>query len=471
MQQARRILPLSYIEPSGGVVIPGGVLVYTGGKTARWNSIEDHVILDPSAAGVPSIPTLVETYNDLAWKLYKSGLVTTEPRVWFGAAGEGGVQLSVVGAPIVITPKYAPYAGRSGAYNYLSISDVLAELNGMLGNTPGAVFRYEGGRVSLIVKSGTTIQFDENPAAYGSTRRMLNRLFLQDISGYIGVPLIGPLLIQGQPITTSTYGVYQEPTPASNIQFINQTAYSFDVTWDASTTPGVAYYVHVNGIDKLLLTASTSITLGTNDGLNMWDKYIYNVVPTTLYEVSTSGNASNSRVITFGPISSGITRNDTITTGDIYETAGKQYGYRITLGSVWIGRKFNKILFPFMSGGGLLSSSFDNGGGAGISPQDSDLYINIYTNSPSNGGALIANSQIYVDGTATFNKSYTIQFINTVTIIENMHIIFSSYFGVICMGYDKSTPNIPTIPLEPIEIIYNTVGDTNIGMLCDFQLV
>lgn len=287
MQQVRHIVPLSYIEPSGGTVTPGGVLVYAGGTAARWNSIYADDILDPSAVGVATIANLVTSYNDLAWKLYQTGFVTTEPRIWFGAAGADGVQLYLTGAPLAAA--YAPYFGAGGAYSYISMSEVLAELNGMLGNTPEARFQYENSRVNLVVKSGSSIQFEENPAAYGSTRRMMNRLFLRDISGYIGAPLTGPLLIQGQPIMEATYGVFPVPDAASNIQ-MSTTPISFTASWTASPTSNVIYYVRVQGgaYDALKIVKTSSIILGKIDGLQFGITYTVTVAASTPYEVSVS---------------------------------------------------------------------------------------------------------------------------------------------------------------------------------------
>jgi hypothetical protein len=456
----RTTKPLTYVEVSGATVTPGSILTYTGGGSVIMNAVSTGLLLDPS--GTNTIQSILAAYNSLVWGLYQSGMIITEPRIWFGNAGATGLLLSRVGDPLAI-----PYMPYSGAYSYISMNDALAALNGRL-DPSGAQFRYAGGRVSLIVQDRTTIRFDEAvPAAYGSTRRMLNRLFLRDISGYIGVDLSGPLMIQGEPITESTYGVFTEPAPASNIQFINQTLNSFDITWSASPTADVAYYVHVegNGVNKLLLTPLTSITIGTNNGINPWDKYNFTIIATTPYEVNTSGNPSTSRANPFGPISSGIIRDNNIDTGDIYETTNRQYGYRIPIGSIWVGRKFNRILFPIMTGGGLLASIFiNNAGGIGTSTYPSILNVKIYA---SAGGAEIGNRDINIDGDTTFNTTYTITF-NDITITENMHIIFSSVEGVICMGYNNSSG---TIPLQPIKILSNVISDTNIGMLCDFQFV
>jgi hypothetical protein len=299
----RTTKPLTYVEVSGATVTPGSILTYTGGGSVIMNAVPTEMLLDPS--GAITIDSMVTAYNSLVWGLYQSGMIITEPRVWFGAAGITGVQLSRVGAPVVVgvpvalSPQYAPYSGASGAYSYISMNDALAALNGVLGGISGAQFRYADGRVSLIVQDGTTIRFEEavlaansSPTSYGSTRRMLNRLFLRDISGYIGVDLSGPLLIQGEPIAAPTYGVFPEPAPASNIGFTDTTIDPFDVSWNASITRDAAYYIHVvgNGYNKLFLTHSPVLSIGTNQGISIGTTYNFTVITTTPYEVSTLSN-------------------------------------------------------------------------------------------------------------------------------------------------------------------------------------
>ena len=300
MQQS--IKPLTYIEVSGDTVTPGSILTYTGGGNVVMNSVPTELLLDPSGAN--TLQSIVAAYNSLLWGLYQSGMIITEPRIWFGAAGEGGVHLLIGNDPLV--QKYAPYAGRGDAYSYISISDSLTALNRMLGDTPDAQFSYAGGRVSLMVKSDITLQFIENPAAYGSTRRMLNRLFLRDIRSYIGVPLVGPLLIQGDPITLPTYGIFMNPEPVQNIRISNHTGTSFDVLWDESPTPHTYYYVRVedsNNFNKLFFTPLTSLVLNKSKGIIPNVTYTITVVATTTYEVSTNNNpsVSTSIIIVFPP--------------------------------------------------------------------------------------------------------------------------------------------------------------------------
>jgi hypothetical protein len=281
-----RTRPLTYIEPSGGTISSDAIFISASasGTVGKWAPIQMVALLDPSGAN--TVASVTEAMNNLMWRLGQTQIATVEPRIWFGAAGEGGVRLSVNTGNAV---SYIPYS-TAGVYTYKTISSVIAVLNNFIGIT-GAQFRYDGTRAWLIVKSGTTIRFTEaSNAAYGASRRCLNRLFAKDIGGEIGKLLSGNTLIQGQPIVEPMFGVFSPPAAVANIQISNTTQTSFQISWSGSPTPDVSYYVRVsgNGIDYMRLVGGTSTTVGTTDGLQSGVSYTVTVVATTPYEVSVS---------------------------------------------------------------------------------------------------------------------------------------------------------------------------------------
>jgi hypothetical protein len=269
--------PLSYV--GGGTPLPASVFVSAGGQgdLGKWVTAPDTELTDPSAA---TITSLANTHNALLWAFRDIGFMVVQPRIYFSTAGNTGVKIFPSGE---FEGTYAPYGEQSPTS--LNLIDVLTQLNALITSACGQLI-YDGQRVSLLVQFDRTIQFtDPTTASYDSGLRLMRRLLPVDMASVY----TGPAYIQGPLITEPIVGQYDVPAPPTALQLTDYSASSITVSWAASTTAGVSYYVRIAGssVDKTVTTTNTTYTFTQSaDGLAEDVPYTVYVVAATPYEIS-----------------------------------------------------------------------------------------------------------------------------------------------------------------------------------------
>jgi len=200
---------LSYVRPVDGVVTPGQFLSCIGGQgdVGQWVSDPSAQLIDPSANN--TVADLVAKHNELVWGYGLTRALTVQPRLYFGSAGDQGIQFYHNGVATNGGLPYAPYSAIVAPYPSLTMAEFLAGINGALGGDPAvAEFFYDGQRISLLLKSGNVWQISE-PAGSSNdpAKHMLNIIFNRaDSNAIMNVNLPGPMIIQGNPITEPVSG-------------------------------------------------------------------------------------------------------------------------------------------------------------------------------------------------------------------------------------------------------------------------
>jgi len=282
-----RIRPLSYIEPSGGTVAPGSVLTLVRGSRGligQWNAPVAEAVLDTQ--GTPlSVADMARAYNQLVWDFSRLGIVSAEPRMWFGDAGYGGVKFVVNGTKI-IDPYYIPYV----SLDYMptqALTDVLDTINANIDNS-NVLLTYEGGRVTLIVKSGTTLGLTSpSNLVYDSGLRIMRRLFGRtDISD----EYVGPAIVVGNLLAGPIAGIYPVPNSVTEISGTD-TNDGFLISWTPVSQPAgittVQYVVYAEYTGETLILGPTSDTSILAPELIPGNTYLVSVITFTDYEAST----------------------------------------------------------------------------------------------------------------------------------------------------------------------------------------
>jgi hypothetical protein len=273
---SQQIRPLSYSQVADTTVTPGSLLTLTRGSRGaigQWQPRAVGETVDPSDATV-NVAAMVSAFNTLVWSLRGQGLVQAEPRFWFSQAGITG---------LIIQPSqgaggiYKPYGLPPAPYT-VTLIDVLTELNTLIGSGVGEL-KYEGGRVSLIVKSGQNIQFmDVSPTtSYDAALRLMRRLLPVNMESVYS----GPTYVQGPLITGPIVGIYPVPAEVTNI-IATPASTSIDLSWTSSASATI-YYIYVAEVATTHTTTSTSYLL---EGLMEGITYNITIVAGTPYEVS-----------------------------------------------------------------------------------------------------------------------------------------------------------------------------------------
>ena len=287
-----QIRPLSYIEPSGGTVTPGSVLTLARGSRGligQWNAPVEEAVLDTE--GTPlSVADMARAYNQLVWDFSRLGIVSTEPRMWFGDAGTTGLRFRIYDPTqgLYAETQYVPYPSPATP-NTLALADVITGMNAAMGNTPNITLTYTDGSVSLLVKDGYSVKFLNTtpPGSYDTPLRIMRRLLLNVLGG-LASSYAGPTLIQGATLPGPIAGLYPVPAAPGLLSTSEITDTSMRLSWMIPPQPPGVTNLRFNVFKDGVYTASVAGGVATYEltGLAAGQAYLLSVMSATDYEIS-----------------------------------------------------------------------------------------------------------------------------------------------------------------------------------------
>lgn len=456
--------PLLY--SSNGAVVPGSILTAAtdDGAVGRWTAPQTIELLDPTSAQLSDV---VSAYNNLVWGLAQSRLLKTEPRVWF----EQLTSHSDMGLKITVTKNGVAHERIiiPGANTTMKISDFVAIFNGFFEISTGVKMLFTGTQVMIVVPENVMLVFEEiSTLQLGSGRHIINRIFNGAASQYMGTIHIGPSILQGLPITQPIVH-YQTPAPSvSNPVVKSRTTSSIKIGWDwpFANRENMEFYVKVtNRADSSVSILKTTDLEIDITGLDT--NTAYDIVVITASEYQTSKDDSTIRAIPtlFGPVVDSKTKETDIliyNAESLYSPSMPSlYGYKVPANSPMIGYRFNKVIFPkinmpaYPTSIGTVSS-YD----AWPAGRKAELKIKVYSNNPyTGGGVLLAESPILQiesnktgDLTQRYPNEYSVVLPSTVTLAENVHILFIA-------------ESDPSNPPSDVDIRFNAFTNTGYSLV------